>query len=176
MRKVLAAVDGSPLAYTVIRRAYELTRSLGAELTILSVSSSNPMRKVSTSDEEKKLREFHKELITQLFAPNTVKVDTDHGQEMLYKCGPSGEVKILSRIESGDPVERICRDADEIGADLVVIGNRGLGNIGTLVLGSVSEKVVRKSSRSVLVVKDMIAESPSWDKLGFPRKSGHQGA
>ncbi|HEX4921251.1 MAG TPA: universal stress protein, partial [Candidatus Bathyarchaeia archaeon] len=86
--------------------------------------------------------------------------------------GPSGDVKIQSRIGAGDPVDRICREADEIGADLIVIGNRGLGNIGTLVLGSTSEKVIRKSSRSILVVKDSSVESANWEKVSAPHIAG----
>ncbi len=130
------------------------------------------MRKINTSDEEKRLKEFHLELISELFPPNTITVETGHNHDMMYRCGPSGEVKIHSRVETGDPVDRICRDADEIGADITVIGSRGLGNIGTIVLGSVSERVVRKSSRSVLVVKDLIVEGQSWDKIEFPHRAG----
>src|SRR2546427_1405203 len=39
---------------------------------------------------------------------------------------------------------------------------RGLGNIGSLVLGSVSERVVHKCTRSVLVVKGERLEGPEW--------------
>lgn len=172
MRRILVAVDGSPLSFTVIRRAYELTEILGAELTILSVLSSDPMRKISTSDEEKKLRELHRELISGLFPSSKIKLEPGPGHDTIFGLGASGDVKIQSRIGAGDPVDRICRDADEIGADLIVIGNRGLGNIGTLILGSISEKVVRKSSRSVLVVKDSTVESANWEKVSTPHRAG----
>ncbi len=44
-------------------------------------------------------------------------------------------------------------------ADLVIVGNRGLGGMAGIVLGSVSERVVHRCSRSVLVVKGEGLES-----------------
>ncbi len=172
MRRILAAVDQSPWGHAVFSQAVELARILKSELTILSVLSSDPMRKISTSDEGKKLMELHRELILEHFPRNTVTVEPGPGGGTLYECGPGGELRIGSKVEHGDPVDRICKYSDEIGADLIVIGNRGLGNIGTLVLGSVSERVVRKSSRSVLVVKDVALDISNWEKTGNSHKRG----
>ena len=63
-------------------------------------------------------------------------------------------MRIESKIEHGDPVDKICDAAERMKAELVIVGNRGLGAAGTLVLGSVSDDLVRKCSRSVMVVKD----------------------
>ena len=79
-----------------------------------------------------------------------------------------------SRIENGDPVDVICRCAQETDADLVIVGSRGLGNVGALVLGSVSEKVVRKSTRTVMVVKDVTSGNSDWEKIGnVPKATQH---
>ncbi len=55
----------------------------------------------------------------------------------------------------GAPVERILDYITEAGIDLVVIGTHGRGAMGHLLLGSVAERVVRRSTVPVLTVKEM---------------------
>jgi len=171
MRRILAAVDQSRWAYSVFARALEITRLLSSELTLLSVVNSNPMVKTSIRDEAEKLTDFHRELVFKNFPREAVKMESSSGHGTLYRCGLRGELGIQSRIETGDPVDRICRCAEEIGVDLVIVGNRGLGNVGTLVLGSVSEKVVRKSTRTVMVVKDAVSDNSDWESIGSAPKA-----
>jgi nucleotide-binding universal stress UspA family protein len=54
----------------------------------------------------------------------------------------------------GSPAEAILEHAREVGAGLVVVGSRGLSNLGGLLLGSVAHKVIQLSSCPVLVVRD----------------------
>lgn len=67
----------------------------------------------------------------------------------LTKLGFS--VKI--RIESGIPFREILRIEKEEKVSVIVIGSHGMSNIEEMLLGSVSEKVVRKASAPVFVVK-----------------------
>jgi nucleotide-binding universal stress UspA family protein len=53
----------------------------------------------------------------------------------------------------GQPATEILTAAEEPGVDLVVLGARGLGLLGRLVLGSVSDRVVHHAPCPVLVVK-----------------------
>ncbi len=46
-----------------------------------------------------------------------------------------------AHMKRGDPAEEIVACADACGADLIVTGRRGLGGIGSLVLGSTTQKV-----------------------------------
>jgi nucleotide-binding universal stress UspA family protein len=54
---------------------------------------------------------------------------------------------------SGTPADEIVRDAERHASDLVVVGARGLGAFKRLVLGSVSESVLRHAPCPVLVVR-----------------------
>ncbi|MGM0386620.1 MAG: universal stress protein [Actinomycetota bacterium] len=56
-------------------------------------------------------------------------------------------------IDIGDPADVILRAAEEEGADVVVIGATGKGHIAELILGSVSDTVIRKSHLPLLVIK-----------------------
>jgi len=81
-------------------------------------------------------------------------------------------VRVQSKIFSGNVVDRICECAQEVNADIVLVGSRGLGNIGSLVLGSVSERVVHKCSRSVMVVKGERLDGPDWTAVLPSQKTG----
>lgn len=54
---------------------------------------------------------------------------------------------------SGDPGHRIVSTADEVGADFIVVGSRGLGTIRRTVLGSVSDFIVHHSNVPVFICR-----------------------
>ncbi len=64
-----------------------------------------------------------------------------------------GDDDIEIAMESGEPYVEIVRKAEDLHARLVVIGNRGATGLDRLLLGSVSEKVVRYAHAPVLVVR-----------------------
>jgi nucleotide-binding universal stress UspA family protein len=62
-------------------------------------------------------------------------------------------IAVKTRIEVGIPFTEILKVADQEEASVIVIGSHGLSNIREMFLGSVSEKVVRKSPLPVLLIK-----------------------
>ncbi|WP_261305351.1 universal stress protein [Paenibacillus andongensis] len=56
-------------------------------------------------------------------------------------------------VRSGSITKEILKYADEIQADLIIVGSRGLSSIGEFVLGSVSHNIVQHAKLPVLVVK-----------------------
>ena len=61
--------------------------------------------------------------------------------------------KVSTRIEKGFPLREVLRVAAEEPSYVIVVGSHGKSNIQEMLLGSVSEKVVRKAKNPVLVVK-----------------------
>jgi nucleotide-binding universal stress UspA family protein len=61
----------------------------------------------------------------------------------------------------GDAVDGLLDVADEVDADLVVVGSRGLGAAKRLFLGSVSTKLAHHSHRNLLIVHDAEASHES---------------
>ncbi|HUT69275.1 MAG TPA: universal stress protein [Desulfatiglandales bacterium] len=57
------------------------------------------------------------------------------------------------KIERGIPFQSILRLEEEEDVSVIVIGSHGKSNVKEMLLGSVSEKVIRKSKKPVLVVK-----------------------
>ncbi len=58
----------------------------------------------------------------------------------------------------GDPATVIAERADKIGADLIIVGSRGRGRIGSTLLGSVSAGIVDRAPCSVLVARTTSVE------------------
>ena len=62
-------------------------------------------------------------------------------------------LKVKLRVETGIPVREILKAEAEERVSAVVIGSHGMSNLQEIFLGSISEKVIRKSKMPVLVVK-----------------------
>jgi nucleotide-binding universal stress UspA family protein len=151
-RSILVAVDGSPAATSALREAVDIARSEGARLTLMSVAKL-PCMLVGTyavpwteADLEASAREVLDEAAS--LVPDDVPVSTFVGR------GPP-PAAILNRIEAARH-------------DLVVMGSRGLGPAGALLLGSVSRAVLARSPVPVLVVREEPAEVAAEPVLALP--------
>jgi len=61
--------------------------------------------------------------------------------------------KIDSRIVEGSSGQMIIHVADEVNADVIVVGSHGHGFLSRVLIGSVSEYVVRHTQRPVMVIR-----------------------
>ncbi|MBR8829864.1 MAG: hypothetical protein N5P05_000595 [Chroococcopsis gigantea SAG 12.99] len=83
----------------------------------------------------------------------------DEGSKVLTKI--LGEVKIepskvATILRQGDPKSTVCQVADEIGADLIIMGSRGLKRLEAILENSVSQYVFQLTNHPMLLVKDDI--------------------
>jgi nucleotide-binding universal stress UspA family protein/nitrite reductase/ring-hydroxylating ferredoxin subunit len=65
----------------------------------------------------------------------------------------AGVAEVQTRTEEGDPADRLVESAREAGADLVVVGNKGMAGPRRYLLGSVPSRVAHLSPVDVLVAK-----------------------
>lgn len=56
-------------------------------------------------------------------------------------------------LQHGDPANAICKAAEEVRADLIIMGTRGIGLVSEMLLGSVSHHVIQHASCPVMTVK-----------------------
>jgi nucleotide-binding universal stress UspA family protein len=159
--KILAAVDKSRYASVVLETVSRLASYVESDVTILSAVRPKGHRNSEVSGEdEETMKEFHEELMHKFFPQNLLAVEarSDHDPKLF----PTQGATVHSKVVEGDPADAICNNAEALNADLVVVGKRGGRNIGALLLGSVSEKVVHKCMRSVLVAKREELDHTTW--------------
>lgn len=171
MRTILAAIDQSRHAHAVVSRAAELAGLLQTDLVILTVLDPDPMRKFNLDEERSRIASFHRELIFKHFSKNGIALESSDAGEAVFRYNAAG-IRIHSMATTGNPIQAICNLANKLKVDLVIVGNRGL-NLGGLVLGSVSEGVVHKCSRSVMVVKDETLNNSDWESTLESQQARH---
>lgn len=78
----------------------------------------------------------------------------DRVAKELEERGSRAAVHFFVHARIGKPADEILMLAQEIGADVIIVGTKGLVGIERLVLGSVAEKVMREAGCSVEVARE----------------------
>jgi nucleotide-binding universal stress UspA family protein len=138
-KKILLATDGSEDARLAARAAANLSDKAGAELHIVHAWQSVPNPVIDPDQYEEEARRLLR--------------------EQTEFVSDAGGVVREAHLVMGTPVDAILDLVEEIGADFVVVGSRGHGPLGRLILGSVSEGVVHHATLPVLVLR---GEQDSW--------------
>lgn len=141
IQHVLVAVDGSEGARRAAEFAKELAQAVGARVSFLHVLEPVPVVNVGFA-------EFYGVTHRQPTGEEMAKLR--EAIERIAEGFPKERSQVL--VEYGNPAETICSQAEALGADLVVVGARGLGAVGRFLVGSVSDRVVRQCGRNVTVV------------------------
>lgn len=159
--KIVAAVDNSPYSSTVMRTVATVAAHVESDITILTVVTPKRYRTTDNSrgEDENALADFHQHLIRKYFPTTTLELGPSTGRGS--RTVPTQSATVHAKILEGDPADVICSQAESSKADLVIVGKRGERNVGALLLGSVSEKVVHKCTRSVLVAKGETRDPPN---------------
>jgi nucleotide-binding universal stress UspA family protein len=134
---VAVGTDGSETAGEAVREAAEIARRFDAKLVLLSAFKNSSDRPSPKRDVELQWAENPRAAVTSSL------------EQLVEDLGADG-LKCETLLDEGDPAEVIVRLAEECGADLLVIGNKGMKR---RVLGSVPNTVTHKAGCSVLVVK-----------------------
>lgn len=136
-KKILVAFDGAEPAGHAFNLALDLAGKYGAALRVVAVV---------------RPPEFGDEVETEVIVENS----RGHYQRELRplrdrttKLG----LNVEYAIEVGHPAERIVIDAEQWGADLIVIGHRGHGLMGRWLLGSIAKQVMHHATCAVLVAR-----------------------
>ncbi|MFC7061696.1 universal stress protein [Halobacillus seohaensis] len=141
--KILVAYDGSQLSKKAIQEA--LTKESAnseAEVHIVSViEQTGPVTNAKMSEN----------IGTEL--AETLKEDLELIKEEFKTVHHPIVTEAIVGSGDGNSGSMICKYADNNDIDLIIIGNRGLGNVKKFLLGSVSKTVVQHAKCPVLVIK-----------------------
>ncbi len=141
-RRILVATDGSEYSEKAVQQAIDLAKSFGAELIAISVINMESVACVEepTSDVYCQIQEKLEKRAFDILDGVEKKAVKEN---LLFK-------KI---VQVGDAAEVIVELAKREGAELIVVGTRGLLGVKRVALGSSAEKVVRWAEVPVLVVR-----------------------
>ncbi len=138
IKTILHPTDFSRPSETAFRLACSLARDYGARLVVLHVHV--PPMSMGEVISHTEAENYKEELWNEF--------------RRLEESEPKiRELRVDAKFVEGDPAREILRLAGEIKPELIVMGTHGRTGLARLLMGSVAEEVVRKSSYPVLTVK-----------------------
>lgn len=151
-KRILAPTDFSPFGEVGLRAAAELAHRVGARLSLLHVVPEDELEALASAHQPR----HPVDLIYQ---------DMETALMDQFRRVVSAEVRRDLAVEPvvtvGAPVTEILRTARLKGADVIVMGTHGRTGLTRMVMGSVTEQVVRRASCPVLTVRpaEVLAEA-----------------
>lgn len=152
--KILVATDLTPNAEFAFKHAVMLARHNDAKIYLLYVLpqvDSSMRGYVSSILGESQLEELEKDNMGK--ARTAMKQELDSFAKKELANFPEDLAHFAgTEVSIGHPVIKILETADRLDVDLIVMGTHGKGPLEYAFLGSVAEKVLKKSTRPVFVV------------------------
>ena len=142
LSKILIAIDGSKTAEKAADFGVQIAGLSGAKVYSVYVIDTTPYYSIPLD------QVWSKEVYEQL--ENMGYGITSDVEKTAKAAGLEAESVVLK----GDPAQRIVNFAEEQRVDMIVVGSHGIGGFERLVIGSVSEKVVRHTKIPVLVFRE----------------------
>lgn len=144
LRAIITATDFSAPSRHAAQRAALLARASGASLTLAHIVGGSA------------LEDLRRWLAGDSQATGAIEADARrHLQELAAELGRSQGIDVHTHLSIGHPVEQVVRHADEVDAGLLVTGTRGAGFFRGVVVGSTAERIAKRSSRPVLMVRQL---------------------
>jgi nucleotide-binding universal stress UspA family protein len=143
-RSIVVGTDGSDTARKAVDEAIDLARTVGA--TVCLVSAYEPVSQARLREEAKQTPAD-----LQWMVNPREEVDSTLGDAADVVRDAGLDVETFAR--EGDPADAILDVAEERGADLIVVGNKGMTGARRFLLGSVPNKVSHHAPCSVLIVR-----------------------
>jgi nucleotide-binding universal stress UspA family protein len=141
---IVVGTDGSDTAREAVRQAVELAARVGARLQI--VSAYEPVTGA-------RLREEAEQVPPDLQWLVNPRENVDATLREAAQAARSGGVEAMTYARQGDPADAILDVAEEQGADLIVVGNKGMTGARRFLLGSVPNRVSHHAPCSVLIIR-----------------------
>ncbi|MDY6455957.1 universal stress protein [Acinetobacter faecalis] len=143
-KHILVPVDESPISYAAVEQALALAKELKSEVTVMSVISVDPFKGV----------DFYKvaPAITDYFmqAEENAQLRLKDIERLFVRDGVYVNTKVIRGVAASEGIMAI---ANEVSADLIIMGSHGHTGFKKMVLGSVAQNVLTQSHIPVLIVK-----------------------
>ena len=139
IRRILLATDLGSASDLATDWAFDMARTHGAALLVISVIDEDDLVPAGTVGRSPRW--------------DQIRDDRNAAAGRLVELGRASGIDVSFLVWTGDVAESIVSAAQSESADLVIVGSHGRGRLGRLLLGSVSEAVIRRAPCPVLVVR-----------------------
>jgi nucleotide-binding universal stress UspA family protein len=142
-RTIVVGTDGSATSLAAVDRAASVAADTDAELLI--VCAYTPASREETAGAEDALKDEAFLVVGWTPAEETLRTAED-------RAAAAGARKVHTKAVDGAPADVLRKAVGDSGADLLVVGNKGLNTLSGRLLGSVPSDVARRSGVDVLIV------------------------
>jgi nucleotide-binding universal stress UspA family protein len=143
-KRIVVGTDGSDTAGEAVRQAIELAKATGGQLEIVSAFEPVP---------QSRLREEAGEVPGDIAHAIGPREDVNTIVEAAAGQARKSDVEAHTHVREGEPADAILDVADEVKADLILVGNKGMTGARRFLLGSVPNKISHHAPCSVLIVR-----------------------
>lgn len=141
MKTILAAIDFSDVTQAVLDYAATLAKAFDAKVYIIHVAAPEPMF-VTYAPGPQHERDFRADELRDEHRRIQQYADT------LNEAGVVAEALLVP----GETISKLLEEADQLDADTIVMGSHGHGALYELLVGSITDGILRKAKRPVTIV------------------------
>jgi len=141
VRSIVVGTDGSPSADVAVGRAAEIAKATTSQVHLVTAYPDVPSYRETIASSAKAEPIDLREVAEGVLARESRALE-DQG------------IQVTRHAREGDPADVLIDVGQSVGADLIVVGARGLSGLQRFLLGSVSSKLSHHSPISVMVVRD----------------------
>src|ERR687890_112147 len=139
MKSIVVGTDGSPNAEAAVRRAVEIAKGTGAVVNLVTAFPETHYEGIASSARQDK--------VDMVGVAESVLARARREPE-------SQGVKIETYARGGDPARVIVEIAEEVDADVIIVGARGQSAVKRFLLGSVSSKLSHHAPCDLMIVRE----------------------
>jgi nucleotide-binding universal stress UspA family protein len=143
---ILIPTDGSDTANVAVDHAVDHAATYGAELHALYVVDIDAVNFGLGTEQVDRIRQGHLDEMPE------VKEEAEEATGYVAAAAEERGIALQEHIEVGEPARAIRKFVEDNDIDLVVMGSHGRSGLSRVILGSVAEKVLRRTHLPVLVV------------------------
>ena len=147
-RHVVVGTDGSESARLAVGRAAELAAVLGAKVTVVTIYEKPGGLSASSSVAAAAGAGAPPEDPEWRVAEAQARADSGRRQAM-----DAGVVDVEVRVEAGSPADTLVKVAQDVGADLLVVGSKGMQSAARFLMGSVPNRVSHHAPCDIIIVR-----------------------
>jgi nucleotide-binding universal stress UspA family protein len=140
-RHVMVGSDGSDTAHIAVQQAAELAKAFGARLTIVTAYPKvRPRTAAGVPDD----------MQWMATDASSAEAQAKKGMQLAKQVGVDD---VHTSVAPGDPAEVVLDAAKMLGADLLLLGNKGMASASRFLLGNVPNKVSHHAPCDMIIVR-----------------------